>query len=46
MLSFSSEQAGFVVGWLFTATLVVSLLRSFARKLLGFDGAVEGDDAR
>jgi hypothetical protein len=46
MLSFSSEQAGYVVGWLMAATVIATLLRSFARKLLGLDAAVEGDDAR
>jgi hypothetical protein len=46
MLALSSNQAGFVIGWLLAATLVVILLRTFARKLLGFDTGTEGDDLR
>ncbi len=46
MLAFSSDQAGFVVGWLFATTLVVILLRTFARKLLGFDTGTDADDLR
>jgi hypothetical protein len=45
MLAFSSNTAGYVVDWLFASAVVVILLRTFARKLLGLDARSKPDDS-